>query len=84
LASEGKPTPQKHRGGRERSEKKRKNLQQEQDRLTVEGEEALIESQMSELNDTPEVKEQIAQALREAYLKRFGSEPKSEIQAPIT
>ena len=47
LAAEGKPTPQKHRGGRERSEKKRKMLQQEQDRLTVEEEEALIEAQMS-------------------------------------
>ena len=52
-------------------------LQQEQDRLTVEEEEALIEAQMSELNDTPEVKEQIAQVFREAYLKRFGSEPGS-------
>lgn len=50
-------------------------LQQEQDRLTVDEQEALIEAQMSELNDTPEVKEQIAQVLRETYLKRFGSEP---------
>ena len=77
LAAEGKPTPQKHRGGREKSEKKRKMLQREEDRLTMEEEEALIESQMSEPNETPEVKEQIAQALREAYLKRFGSEPGS-------
>ena len=52
-------------------------LQREEDRLTMEEEEALIVSQMSEPNETPEVKEQIAQVLREAYLKRFGSEPGS-------
>lgn len=56
------PNPHKHRGGRERSE-------------TLQEEEAIIDSQLAELNETPEIKEQTAQVLREAYLKKYGSEP---------
>ena len=68
------PNPHKHRGGRERSEKKRKMYQQ-QERLTVQEEEDLIAAQMAELNESPEVKSQIAAVLRNAYLEKYGSEP---------
>ena len=68
------PNPHKHRGGRERSEKKRKMYQQ-QERLTVQEEEDLIAAQMAELNESPEVKNQIAAVLRNAYLEKYGSEP---------
>ena len=68
------PNPHKHRGGRERSEKKRKMYQQ-QGRLTVQEEEDLIAVQMAELNESPEVKNQIADVLRNAYLEKYGSEP---------
>ena len=64
----------KHRGGRERSEKKRKMLQQ-QGRLTIQEEEDLIARQMAELNESPEVKDQIAAVLRNAYLEKYGSAP---------
>ena len=65
--------PKKHRGGRERSEKKRRKLQQE--RLTLQEEEDLIAMQMAELNKTQEVRDQIAAVLRNAYLEKYGSEP---------
>ena len=65
--------PNKHRGGRERSEKKRKKLQQE--RLTIQEEEDFIAMQMAELNETQEVRDQIAAVLRKAYLEKYGSEP---------
>ena len=65
--------PNKHRGGRERSEKKRKELQQE--RLTIQEEEDFIAMQMAELNETQEVRDQIAAVLRKAYLEKYGSEP---------
>ena len=66
--------PHKHRGGRERSEKKRKMFQQ-QGRLTMQEEEDLIAVQMAELNESPEVKNRIAAVLRNAYLEKYGSEP---------
>ena len=69
------PSPRRHRAGKDRSEKKRRQLQKEKDQLTVEEEEALISAQLREVNESPEVKEQIAQVLREAYRQRFGTEP---------
>ena len=66
--------PHKQRGGRERSEKKRKMFQQ-QGRLTIQEEEDLKATQMAELNEAPEVKNQIAAVLRNAYLEKCGSEP---------
>ena len=65
--------PKRHRGGRERSEKKRKKFQQE--RLTIQEEEDLIAMQMAEVNETQEVRVQIAAVLRNAYLEKYGSEP---------
>ena len=65
--------PNKHRGGRERSEEKRKKLQR--GGLTIQEEEGLIAMQLSELNETQEVRDQIAAVLRKAYLEKYGSEP---------
>ena len=50
-------------------------MQEEEDKLTAEEEEALISAQLKEVNESPEVKEQIAQVLREAYRQRFGADP---------
>ena len=65
--------PKKHRGGRERSEKKRKKFQQV--RWTIQEEEDLIAMQMAELNETQEVRDQIGAVLRNAYLAKYRSEP---------
>lgn len=43
---------------------------QREDRLTVQEEEAIIDSQLAELNEAPEVKEQIAQVLSLAQPER--------------
>ena len=65
--------PKKHRGGRERSEKKRNKLQREG--LTIQEEKDLIATQMAELNEAQEAKDQIAAVLRNAYLEKYKSEP---------
>ena len=65
--------PNKRRGGRERSEEKRKKLQP--GGSTIQEEEGLIAMQLSELNETQEVRDQIAAVLRKAYLEKYGSEP---------
>ena len=57
----------------ERSEKKRKKLQQV--RLTIQEEQDLIARQIAELNETQEVRDQIAAVLRNTYLGRYGEEP---------
>ena len=71
------PSPRRHRSGKERSDRKRRQMQEEEDKLTAEEEEALISAQLKEVNESPEVKEQIAQVLREAYRQRFGADPET-------
>ena len=77
--------PEKHRGGRERSEKKRKKLQQE--RLTIQEEEDLIAMQMAELNETQGVRLQLCSGtliLRNTDLSQVQVEAKGQINLQVS
>ncbi len=72
--------PKRHRCGAERSKKKRKKYGREKprDELTaVEEEEALINAQVAALNGCKDVKDAIAQILRDVYMDKYGREPMS-------
>ena len=69
------PSPRRHRAGKDRSDRKRRQMPEEKDQLTVEEEEDLIRVQLEEVHESPAVKEQIARVLREAYREKFGTDP---------
>ena len=69
-------SPKRHRAGKDRSDRKRRQKSEEKDQLTVEEEEEdLIRAQLEEIQESPAVKEQIARVLRESYRERFGTYP---------
>ena len=78
------PSPRRHRAGKDRSDRKRRQKSEEKDQLTMEEEEELIRVQLEEVQESPAVKEQIAQILRESYRERFGTypEPSSSSKMP--